>query len=94
MVPDIIYYIVGVIIIIVIVVLILGFWGYGQPIKCPNCGFKFKRPTPHKGSIGFGFSFRGAGSYTCPNCKFEARTSKFERAPDLDNSEVPPKPDS
>ncbi len=89
MASETVYIFIGIIAVVLVIILVLSFRGKGQPIKCPECGFKFKRPLAEK-SIGAGFAPRGLGSYTCPNCKYRGRTSKFERAPDLDNSENQP----
>jgi hypothetical protein len=75
-----------VVVILLAALLVSALWGRGQPITCPECKFKFKRPLPQK-SMGVGFSFRGIGSYECPHCKYRGRTSNFKRAADLNNTE-------
>ncbi len=78
--------IVCVLVIFIAFLLLSIFWGKGQPIKCPKCGFKFKRPLVQK-TIGAGPAPRWMGSYTCPQCKYHGRTSEFVRAADLNNDE-------
>ena len=75
-----------IIVIVLVLVLVSSLWGKGQPIKCPECGFKFKRPMAQK-SFGGGFNPRFIGYYTCPHCKKIARASKYERVADLNNNE-------
>jgi hypothetical protein len=86
MVSTIIIVFLAVVVALLVALLVSALWGRGQPITCPECKFKFKRPLPEKAG-GLGFSFRGVGSYTCPHCKYRGRTSKFERAADLNNTE-------
>ena len=68
------------------ILIIVNLLGKGATIKCPKCGFKFKRPLVQK-TIGAGPAPRWMGSYTCPQCKYHGRTSEFVRAADLNNDE-------
>jgi uncharacterized protein (DUF2225 family) len=86
MVSQTLFIFLGIVVIFLVVLLLSIFWGKGQPIKCPECGFKFKRPLVQK-TVGAGPAPRWLGSYTCPQCKYHGPTSKFVRAADLNNDE-------
>lgn len=62
---------------VVIALILVSMRGRGKLIECPECGARFGRPTFAQKHMGFGFSFSGLGDFTCPKCKYKARTTSF-----------------
>ncbi len=73
---------------ILIILLLLSMRGRGQPIQCPECGHRFKRPTFSEKTIGVGPSIGKLGTYTCPKCGHKARASTFQRVDSLVDDEA------
>ena len=68
--------------VILVTLLLFGRRGRGRLIKCPECGAQFKRPAFAEKTVGFGPGLPGIGDFTCPKCKYRARTSSFRYVDD------------